>query len=95
MRGLPADCLVDIWAREARARFGTIAPGDMKEAVNAAHQIGDDTLQRNAGQRPCFTHCTSAQRSRWFAIGTERGKIASCDSFATARLQAALTRPGG
>jgi hypothetical protein len=46
--------------------------GDLEEAVNAAKQIGDDTLQRNAGQRPMphtFTHGTSEQRSRWFMIG--------------------------
>jgi len=35
--------------------------------MNAAKQIGDDTLQRNAGQRVqphTFTHGTSEQRQR-------------------------------
>lgn len=82
---LQADCLAGIWAREAEATFGSIEPGDMEEAVNAARQIGDDTLQRNAGQRPMphtFTHGTSAQRARWFAIGSESGQMADCDTFA-------------
>jgi predicted metalloprotease len=86
---LQADCLAGIWAREAEAQFGSIEPGDMEEAVNAARQIGDDTLQRNAGQRPMphtFTHGTSAQRARWFAIGAESGQMADCDTFAAERL---------
>lgn len=82
---LQADCLSGIWARGAHEQFGTIEPGDFEEAVNAARQIGDDTLQRNAGQRPMphtFTHGTSDQRSRWFVRGVESGDIAACDTFA-------------
>jgi predicted metalloprotease len=55
----------------------------------AARQIGDDTLQRNAGQRPMphtFTHGTSEQRQRWFATGLQSGQIADCDTFSPARL---------
>ena len=83
---LQADCLSGVWARHADARFGSIEPGDVAEAMNAAKQIGDDTLQRNAGQRPMphtFTHGTSEQRQRWFAEGYRSGAIASCDTFAT------------
>ena len=86
---LQADCLAGIWAREAEASFGSIEPGDMQEAVNAARQIGDDTLQRNAGQRPMphtFTHGTSEQRARWFGIGAESGLLAACDTFAAKKL---------
>lgn len=81
---LQADCLAGIWGRDAEAQFGTIEPGDFQEAVNAARQIGDDTLQRNAGQAPMpdsFTHGTSAQRSKWFQIGLKSGQIADCDTF--------------
>ena len=81
---LQADCLSGIWAREAAQTLGTIERGDLEEAVNAAKQIGDDTLQRNAGQRPMphtFTHGTSEQRSRWFMIGLQSGKLADCDTF--------------
>ncbi|NNL36343.1 MAG: hypothetical protein HKP35_11035, partial [Silicimonas sp.] len=60
---LQADCLSGLWAREAQARFGSLEPGDVEEAMNAARQIGDDTLQRNAGRVPqphTFSHGTSA-----------------------------------
>lgn len=83
---LQADCLSGIWARAAAQELGTIEPGDLEEAVNAARQIGDDTLQRNAGRRPMphtFTHGTSEQRSRWFLTGLKSGRIADCDTFST------------
>ena len=86
---LQADCYSGIWARAAQARFGSLEPGDIEEAMNAAAQIGDDTLQRNAGQavRPhTFTHGTSAQRQRWFARGYDSGDLAMCDTFSTQRL---------
>lgn len=83
---LQADCLSGIWARRAAQEFGTIDRGDIEEAVNAARQIGDDTLQRAAGQRPMphtFTHGTSEQRSRWFITGLGSGQLADCDTFST------------
>lgn len=86
---LQADCLSGIWAREAAATLGVVDRGDLEEAVNAARQIGDDTLQRNAGQRPMphtFTHGTSDQRSRWFMVGLQSGQMADCDTFAADRL---------
>lgn len=86
---LQADCYSGIWARHAQAQFGTLEPGDLEEAVNAARQIGDDTLQRNAGRVPMphtFTHGTSAQRARWFATGYNSGDMNACDTFATDRL---------
>ena len=81
---LQADCYSGIWARAEQDRFGTIEPGDIAEAMNAARQIGDDTLMRNAGRIPMpesFTHGTSEQRQRWFAIGYESGDIRKCDTF--------------
>jgi predicted metalloprotease len=86
---LQADCLSGIWAREAADTLGVVDNGDLEEAVNAARQIGDDTLQRNAGQRPMphtFTHGTSEQRSRWFLIGLKSGQMEDCDTFAAADL---------
>ena len=86
---LQADCYSGIWARHAEAKFGSIEPGDLQEAVNAAKQIGDDTLQRNAGRRPMphtFTHGTSEQRQRWFATGYQTPDIAACDTFGTNNL---------
>lgn len=86
---LQADCYSGIWARHVQAQFGTLEPGDLDEALNAARQIGDDTLQRNAGRVPMphtFTHGTSAQRERWFAKGFESGDMRACDTFGTDRL---------
>jgi predicted metalloprotease len=89
MLELQADCYSGVWARHAEERFGSLEPGDIEEALNAAARIGDDTLQRNAGQAvvpDSFTHGTSAQRMRWFRNGFERGDPAACDTFNAASL---------
>lgn len=83
---LQADCLSGVWAR---AVGGLHEPGDLDEALHAARQIGDDTLQRNAGRVPqphTFTHGTSAQRAGWFKRGYDSGDIGQCDTFAAGRL---------
>ena len=80
---LQADCYSGIWARHAQDSLGVLDPGDIEEAMNAAARIGDDTLQRQAGQvvRPeSFTHGTSAQRQEWFDRGYQTGDLASCDT---------------
>ena len=86
---LQADCFSGIWAKAAQSKFGSVERGDIAEAMNAAKQIGDDTPQRNAGQRVTpegFTHGTSEQRQRWFARGFESGNLGDCDTFSTTRL---------
>ncbi|MFZ1662229.1 MAG: neutral zinc metallopeptidase [Paracoccaceae bacterium] len=86
---LQADCFSGVWARYAADKLGTLEQGDIQEAVNAAQQIGDDTLQANAGQTPMpdsFTHGTSEQRQRWLATGYKSGTIKSCDTFSTNQL---------
>ncbi|MEM7471102.1 MAG: neutral zinc metallopeptidase [Pseudomonadota bacterium] len=86
---LQADCLSGVWTRYAQARFNSLERGDLGEAINAAKQIGDDTLQRNAGHRPnphTFTHGTSAQRQRWFQRGYENPQIQACDTFGATQL---------
>lgn len=86
---LQADCYSGLWARAAQARFGSLEPGDLEEALRAARQIGDDTLQRNAGRVPqphTFTHGTSEQRQRWFARGLQSGSLEACDTFGAERL---------
>ena len=83
---LQADCLAGIWARSASEMFGSIDQTDVQEAVLAAQQIGDDTLQRNAGRRPMpdsFTHGTSEQRSRWLITGMTSGQLKDCDTFSS------------
>lgn len=86
---LQADCLAGVWAHHVQAQFDILERGDIAEAMNAAEQIGDDTLQREAGQRvrpDAFTHGTSAQRQRWFRRGYESGQMADCDTFSAAQL---------
>lgn len=86
---LQADCLSGVWARNAAEQIGSLERGDVEEAINAARQIGDDTLQRNAGRVPSphtFTHGTSEQRMRWFVTGFETGEIQSCDTFGARQL---------
>jgi predicted metalloprotease len=86
---LQADCFSGIWARSVDEQFGTLEAGDVQEAMNAARQIGDDTLQRNAGRIPMphtFTHGTSEQRQRWFATGYRTGDLEACNTFAADRL---------
>ncbi len=82
---LQADCYSGVWAKYAESSLGVIESGDIREAINAAKQIGDDTLQRNAGGRPMphtFTHGTSAQRQQWFARGYKSGRMDQCNTFA-------------
>ncbi len=86
---LQADCFSGIWARYAQERFASLEQGDLQEAINAAKQIGDDTLQRNAGRTPnphTFTHGTSEQRQRWFATGYQNPRIEACDTFSATQL---------
>lgn len=86
---LQADCLSGIWARQAHEMLGTLEKGDIQEAMNAAKEIGDDTLQREAGRVPrphTFTHGTSEQRQRWFATGFDSGDLRSCDTFSSDRI---------
>ena len=86
---LQADCFSGIWARAAQEKFRSLERGDLGEALNAAKQIGDDAMQRNAGQvvRPhTFTHGSSAQRQRWFSRGWESGDLSACDTFSTNQL---------
>lgn len=85
---LQADCLAGVWAMRAQERFGSLEPGDVDEALNAATRIGDDALQRDAGQvvRPeTFQHGTSEERRDWFQHGFDTGTIAACDTFGNER----------
>jgi predicted metalloprotease len=81
---LQADCFAGIWANKAQTTKQIIEAGDIDQALNAASQIGDDTLQRKASgtvQPDTFTHGTSAQRVHWFRQGYQTGQIEQCDTF--------------
>ena len=81
---LQADFLAGVWAHYAHKEFGILEEGDMEEAITAANQIGDDTLQKQATgyvQPERFTHGTSAQRVRWFKRGLLSGKLKDCEQL--------------
>ena len=83
---LEADCLAELWANRAQAKWQFIEPGDVESALQTASAIGDDRLQRQAQGYvvpDSFTHGTSAQRSQWFTTGLKSGDVASCDTFHT------------
>ena len=76
---LQADCLAGVWGHTARTSLA-ITDEDLREALTAAHNIGDDALgHRNAAT---FTHGSSEQRMRWFKRGFDSGDARRCDTFA-------------
>lgn len=86
---LQADCLAGVWAHHADRARQVVEPGDIDEALNAASQIGDDRLQKQARgyvTPDSFTHGSSEQRARWFRQGFTSGDLNSCNTFEAARL---------
>ena len=80
---LQADCYAGIWAHYTEQK-GLLEQGDIDEALNAANQIGDDTLQKRSQGYvvpDSFNHGTSAQRKEWFARGFDSGRMSDCDTF--------------
>jgi predicted metalloprotease len=94
---LQADCYAGVWANHAtetkdangQALFKSITDQDIKDAVETAGAIGDDTIQKQSGGNAnpdTFTHGTSAQRQRWFTTGYDTGDPRRCDTFNTNNL---------
>lgn len=86
---LQADCLAGVWASLNDQVKKRLQPGDVEAGLNAAAQIGDDTLQRRSQGRvvpETFTHGSSAQRVGWFRKGLEAGQMSACDTFASGAL---------
>ncbi|MGP4672837.1 KPN_02809 family neutral zinc metallopeptidase [Agrobacterium salinitolerans] len=80
---LQADCYAGIWGKFTEQK-GILEAGDLEEALNAAHQIGDDTLQKQTQGYvvpDSFNHGTSAQRMEWFKRGFQSGRVEDCDTF--------------
>jgi len=76
---LQADCFAGVWGHTAQASLA-IDDADLREALTAAHQIGDDTLSRGGDPRE-YTHGTSDQRMRWFRRGFDSGDARQCDTW--------------
>ena len=81
---LQADCLAGVWAANADRKWQILQPGDVEKAVATAAAIGDDRLERAAGQSvvpDSFTHGSSAMRQQWLTAGLKSGDIKSCNTF--------------
>jgi predicted metalloprotease len=87
---LQADCFAGVWAKRSQAvSTWRLEDGDIETALNAASQIGDDTLQRKSRGTvvpESFTHGTSAQRVGWFKRGFESGTPDNCNTFEARQL---------
>ncbi len=82
---LQADCYAGVWAHHANVDRQILETGDIESALQAASQIGDDTLQKQAqgyAVPDSFTHGSSAQRVRWFRQGFDTGDRRQCNTFA-------------
>ena len=95
---LQADCYAGAWAHSAANTvdkdgdkvFKSLTDADIQEGIQAAGQIGDDTLQKQGGGQvnpEQFTHGTSEQRQTWFRVGWESGDPKQCDTFKAGAVQ--------
>ena len=81
---LQADCLAGVWAHHSQKGKGWLEAGDIEEGLNAASQIGDDTLQKASRGRvvpESFTHGSAQQRMTWFKRGLDTGSVNQCNTF--------------
>ncbi len=86
---LQADFLAGVWAHHAHKMKNILEEGDVEEALNAAHAIGDDRIQKKSRGYvvpDSFTHGTSEQRMRWFMKGLKTGDMKQGDTFAARTL---------
>ena len=86
---LQADCLAGVWANLNHQLKNRLQPGDIESGLNAAAQIGDDMIQRQAQGYvvpESFTHGSSAQRVKWFKTGFQAGNMQACDTFRASQL---------
>jgi len=82
---LQADCFAGVWGKQTDQK-GLLQGGDLEEALNAAQQIGDDTLQKRSQGYvvpESFNHGTSQQRVAWFKRGFDTGDMKACDTFSS------------
>ena len=81
---LQADYYAGVWGHTDNEMFGSIEPGDVEEAIDAASKIGDDYLQKKAYGREMpesFNHGRSEWRVRWLSKGLRSGDPPGGDTF--------------
>lgn len=82
MLELQADFLAGYWAR--RAQNLKLTENDIRSALDAAHAIGDDKLQKDSQGYvvpDAFTHGTSEQRMEWFMRGFKAQSLNEGNTF--------------
>ena len=82
---LQADCYAGYWMGGA-LKAGWLKKDQLQKGLDAAARIGDDLIEiKGKGRqlREVFSHGKSAQRARWFAIGTKATDINQCNTFNT------------
>ena len=91
---LQADCFAGAWTADAATVPDSSGvpflqeptEAEIRDALDAAAAVGDDRIQEaTQGQVSphTFTHGTSEQRQRWFAVGYKSG-AGACDTFGVA-----------
>jgi len=83
MLELQADFLAGYWAART-SQIAKLTEDDIRSALNAANQIGDDKLQQQSQGYvvpDAFTHGTSKQRMEWFMRGFKAKSIDEGNTF--------------
>lgn len=81
---LQADFFAGIWGYYENKTFHSINEQDIQDAIECAHQIGDNYLQKKAQgyvMPEAFTHGTSEQRMKWLKLGLTTGDMSKGDTF--------------
>jgi len=80
---LQADCYAGGWANSIKSQ-NIFEPGEIREAMDAAAAVGDDTIQAKAQgyiNPETFTHGTADERVKWFTRGYDQGNFKACNTF--------------
>ena len=83
---LQADYYAGVWAHYEAKTYASIDQNDIKEALDAAVAVGDDTLGVNRKEK--FNHGSSEMRVKWLYKGLKTGDMNGANTFDYPSLQA-------